>query len=65
MTTEPLTPIAVEGKLRQLVNDLACAQVVLREARDGEVDARHEYAGRAAAPCCRRSRRRSPGAATP
>jgi len=33
----------VEQKLRQLVNDLARAQVVLREARDGEVDVRHEY----------------------
>jgi hypothetical protein len=40
---EPLTPLAVEAKLRQLVNDLARAQVVLREARDAEVDARHEY----------------------
>jgi hypothetical protein len=43
MTVEPLTPLSVEQKLRQLVNDLARAQVVLREARDGEVDARHEY----------------------
>ena len=29
----PLTPLSVEQKLRQLVNDLARAQVVLREAR--------------------------------
>lgn len=43
MTAEPLTPLSVEQKLRQLVNDLARAQVVLREARDQEVDARHEY----------------------
>ena len=43
MTVEPLTPLSVEQKLRQLVNDLARAQVVLREARDGEVDVRHEY----------------------
>jgi hypothetical protein len=39
----PLTPVAVESKLRQLVNDLARAQMVLREARDAEVDARHDY----------------------
>jgi hypothetical protein len=43
MTAEPLTPLSVEQKLRQLVNDLARAQAVLREARDQEVDARHEY----------------------
>jgi hypothetical protein len=42
-TPEPLTPLSVEAKLRQLVNDLTRAQGVLREARDGEVDARHEY----------------------
>jgi hypothetical protein len=43
MTPEPLTPLSVEQKLRQLVNDLARARVVLREARDLEVDARHEH----------------------
>jgi hypothetical protein len=43
VTAEPLTPVAVEAKLRQFVTDLARTQVVLREARDGEVDARHEY----------------------
>jgi hypothetical protein len=43
MTVEPLTPLSVEQKPRQLVNDLARAQVVLREARDQGVDARHEY----------------------
>ncbi len=40
---EPLTPLAVEAKLRALVNDLARAQGALRDARDLEVDARHEY----------------------
>ena len=40
---EPLTPLAVEMRLRQLVNDLTRAQIVLREARDAEVDARHQY----------------------
>jgi hypothetical protein len=43
MTAEPLTPLAVEAKLRQLVGDLTRAQAELREARDAEVDARHEY----------------------
>jgi len=42
-TPEPLTPLAVEAKLRQLVTDLSRAQIVLREARDAEVDARHEH----------------------
>ncbi|MGH3190997.1 MAG: hypothetical protein ACRDOL_27885 [Streptosporangiaceae bacterium] len=40
---EPLTPLAVEGKLRQLVNQLTQAQAALRDARDLEVDARHEH----------------------
>jgi hypothetical protein len=43
MTPEPLTPLAVEAKLRQLVTDLSRAQVALAQARDLEVDARHEY----------------------
>ena len=43
MTVEALTPLDVERKLRQLVNDLAQAQAALRQARDLEVDARHEY----------------------
>jgi predicted transcriptional regulator len=43
MTPEPLTPMSVEAKLRQLVNDLARAQITLAVARDAEVDARHEY----------------------
>jgi hypothetical protein len=41
--SEPLTPVAVEAKLRQLVNDLGRAQASLRQARDLEVDARHEH----------------------
>jgi HJR/Mrr/RecB family endonuclease len=43
MSIEPLTPLAVESKLRQLVTDLTRAQAALRQARDLEVDARHEY----------------------
>jgi len=42
-TPEPLTPLAVEAKLRQLVTELSRAQSALRQARDLEVDARHEY----------------------
>ncbi len=42
-TPEPLTPLSVEAKLRSLVTDLSRAQHALRQARDGEVDARHEY----------------------
>jgi hypothetical protein len=40
---EPLTPLSVEAKLRALVNDLTRAQGALADARDLEVDARHEY----------------------
>jgi len=40
---EPLTPLAVETRLRRLVTELTTAQAVLRTARDAEVDARHEY----------------------
>jgi len=43
MSAEPLTPLDIEAKLRQLVNDLTRAQAALRQARDAEVDARHEY----------------------
>ena len=43
MTPEPLTPLAVEVKLRQLVTDLSRAQAALAQARDLEVDARHQY----------------------
>ena len=42
-TPEPLTPLAVEAKLRHLVTELSQAQIALRQARDLEVDARHEY----------------------
>ena len=42
-TPEPLTPLAVEAKLRSLVTDLSMAQIALRQARDLEVDKRHEY----------------------
>ena len=40
---EPLTPLDVEAKLRALVTDLSRAQAALRQARDEEVDKRHEY----------------------
>ena len=42
-TPEPLTPVAVEAKLRHLVTELSQAQIALRQARDLEVDKRHEY----------------------
>jgi hypothetical protein len=42
-TPEPLTPLDVETRLRHLVTDLARAQAALRQARDLEVDARHEH----------------------
>lgn len=38
-----LTPVAIERKLRELVNALAFAQSALREARDAEVKVKHEY----------------------
>jgi hypothetical protein len=40
---EPLTPLAVEQKLRHLVTELSRAQASLRQARDLEVDKRHDY----------------------
>jgi hypothetical protein len=43
MTEEPLTPLDIETRLRHLVSDLARAQQALRQARDLEVDARHEH----------------------
>jgi hypothetical protein len=43
VSDEPLTPLGVEAKLRHLVNDLSLAQSALRQARDLEVDARHEH----------------------
>ena len=39
----PLTPLDIERRLRGLVTDLTRAQQALRQARDLEVDARHEY----------------------
>jgi len=43
MSDEPLTPLTVEAKLRSLVTDLTRAQSALRQARDLEVDARHDH----------------------
>lgn len=40
---EPLTPVAVEAKLRELVTDLTRAQLALAAARNTEVDAKHAY----------------------
>ena len=42
-TPEPLTPLAVEAKLRQLVTELTRAQASLAQARDLEVNAKHEH----------------------
>ncbi len=41
--SEALTPLDVETRLRRLVGDLTRAQGTLADARDAEVDARHEY----------------------
>lgn len=46
MTTEPLTPVDIERRLRGLLNDLTRAQAALAQARDLEVDAKHDL-GRA------------------
>lgn len=43
MTPEPLTPVAVEQRLRQIYSDLARAQIALAQARDDEVDRKHEF----------------------
>lgn len=43
MNWEPLTPMQVEQKLRQLVTDLTLAEKSLREARDREVDTELSY----------------------
>ncbi len=40
-TPEPLTPLAVEAKLRHLITELTRAQGALAQARDIEVDAKH------------------------
>lgn len=42
-TYEPLSPVAVEKKLRGLVNALTTAQLALADARDGECDAEIRY----------------------
>lgn len=42
-TYEPLTPVDVERKIRQLVNDLGRALQELGEARDAEVHAKHAW----------------------
>ena len=42
-TPEPLTPLAIESKLRQLVTELTRAQSSLALARDLEVDAKHAW----------------------
>ena len=39
---EPLTPVDIERRLRSLVNDLTRAQQALAQARDIEVDRKHE-----------------------
>lgn len=39
---EPLSPIDVEKRLRRLVNELTGAQKALADARDAEVDRKHE-----------------------
>ena len=40
---DALTPVEVESKLRTLVNDLGRARVTLAQARNLEVDAKHEW----------------------
>ena len=40
---EPLTPVGVERKLRNLVNRLAAAQAALADIRDTEVAAKHTF----------------------
>jgi hypothetical protein len=40
---EPLSPVDIEQKLRDLVNRLATAYKDLAEARDAEVHAKHSY----------------------
>lgn len=40
---EPLSPVDIERKLRELVNNLAAAYKDLAEARDAEVHAKHAY----------------------
>jgi hypothetical protein len=42
VTVEPLTPVDIERRQRALFNDLTRAQAALAQARDLEVDAKHE-----------------------
>jgi hypothetical protein len=46
MTGEPLTPLDIERRLKGLLNDLTRAQGSLAQARDLEVEAKHDL-GRA------------------
>ena len=41
-TPDALTPVDIERRLRQLVNDLTRAQQALAQARDVEVDKKHD-----------------------
>jgi len=43
MNGDALTPVEIESKLRTLVNELGRARVALAQARDLEVNAKHEY----------------------
>lgn len=40
---QPLSPVAVEQKLRTLVTELTRAEAALRHARDAEVAAKHAF----------------------
>jgi multidrug efflux pump subunit AcrA (membrane-fusion protein) len=40
---EPLSPLVVEQKLRQLITDLTRAQSALAQARDLEIEAKHAW----------------------
>jgi hypothetical protein len=43
VSTEPLTPVDIERRLKALLNDLTRAQASLAQARDIEVDRKHDY----------------------
>ncbi|HLI36780.1 MAG TPA: hypothetical protein VKV80_05490 [Streptosporangiaceae bacterium] len=43
MSAEPLTPVAIEARLRQLITDLTRAQSALAQARDLEIEAKHAW----------------------
>lgn len=40
---EPLTPLAIERKIRWIANEMTKAQAVLREAHDDEIAAKHGF----------------------